>query len=56
MVIITDVRGAKPRGELHSMESAMLPLHFTDLQSELPPLEPQQQAATAPGRVEQVIP
>ena len=38
------------------MEPAALPLHFTDLQSEPPHLELQQQAAAAPGRVEQVIP
>lgn len=38
------------------MESAVLPVHFTDLRSELLSLEPQQQAASAPARVEQVIP
>lgn len=56
VVIITDAGGAQAWGELRSMESTMLSLHFTDLQCELPPLEPQQRAATAPGRVEQVIP
>lgn len=54
MVIITDVGGSQnPEA---SSTAWSLPLHFTDLQSELPPLEQQQRAAAAAGRVEQVIP
>ena len=56
VVIIADAAGAKPWGELDSMESATLPPHLTDPQWELPPLEPQQPAKAAPDRVEQVIP